>query len=99
MAVRTGRTGPKAEAGHTGPHPRLTCPSFGLKALDEILSRGLTFEAIGVPIEALSNQKIAAKNVEYLSHLLISKPGLCGLEIGKSVIAPNNLASERCQSC
>jgi hypothetical protein len=66
--------------------------------LDETFPAGLAFEPIGVNVDALSVKKIASKSVEHLGHLLIPMSGLCGLEIGKSVIAPSNLSSERCQS-
>ena len=94
IAVSTGCTGSKAEAGHAGPHSCLTNPTFGLKPVDEIFSAGLTFEPIRLDVEVLYLQKIAAKNVEHLGQLLVPMSGLCGLEIGESVIAPGNLPAE-----
>ena len=94
IAVSTGCTRSKAEAGHASPHSCLATPTFGLKPVDEIFSAGLTFEPICLDVEALSLQKIAAKNVEHLSHLLVLISGRCGLEIGESVIAPGNFSSE-----
>ena len=99
LAVSTGCTRSQPEAGHAAAHSRLARPSFGLKAMNEVLPAGLTFELIDLDVPSLLIQQVApknvaSKNVEYLRHLLVPMSGLDGLQIGESLIAPGNLTPE-----